>query len=460
MNYDDASLIIWIVSSFSSIAMIFRKNDIFNCLLLFIHFLFSLLNNFLFKDRSKKFRSSTSNGIFIGLFALPSAIGALEENEFHITLSIGLIFDIILILMRSTQNISIGYLLFVPSILVLLIAKILDINFFITLISIFMSLAAFYIIEKHHSKKFTIGESLLISMLCGFSVPSFFLSLEIERLSNVLVLVGILALGFTFVMKNYFFIFLIFFSFAFEIFDFIKLINYIITFKKTLFILIGGAILILSFLIPKIFYNGSISFFQTNASLFLKLILLILIVLFDLYDLILLRLLLSALFFVNMISESLRFINGSDQPNKIDTFIDLKYHDLSMSKLSTIICLVLPILILRNDIPGGLYMHIFGIAFLITEKMILSFTYIQKHMWPGTNKYIETTFGLFFVLLILHIIIQLLYHLYYGNTIKIIPIAIPTLLCSLEATFTSQNYYITLPFLMIPLTLFFHSLFL
>lgn len=480
MNLEFFDAFTWSICLFFSIMLRFRKDDYVDAGFLLLHFVLTWIHRCL--NIRKNFRHGAGDGIVCGSLAIPAALGSLETNTFHICIIVSIIFDILFILNRNgVPTIEIKLSPVLSFIIIISICKVYSILPYTTVnlmtfptisiisVSVFLSLFVLTILMKFAPSSFTIGECIMVSTLSSVPIFSIFKSQGIQRFSSLYIISGIVCLTLSLLFRKPICIFIIIFPILFSILDLKEVISFIFNFDRIILVIYCG-IVVSIFLIISVFWTGLERFPRIVQRKFFHLMALLVFVPPVLIDYRFLRLCISGAIFVFLFVESLRIVKFpylyTIIQNYVEDFIDERDRgELILTHLFLLLGLGLPVLIARDDIPGGLAIHTCGISVLAVGDAVASIVGVNfgKHKWPGSKKSIEGTIGAFVGTFLTLLII----HQLEGAGLDIdfsletlFCLAIPSLFGALDEAFTSQIDNLTLPFVMIPPILFSYALFL
>lgn len=480
MSLEIFDALTWSICLFFSVMLRVRKGDYVDVGFLLLHFILTWIH--CYNNMRKTYRHGAGDGIVCGSLAVPAALGSLETNSFHICIIVLIIFDIIFILsFNGVPTLEIKFTPILSFMVIMIITKSYSIlpystvNLFtlqtitIITISVFLSLFVLTVLMKYAPSSFTIGECIMVSTLSSIPVLSIFKSEGIQRFSSVFIVFGIICLMLSLLFRKPVCIFILIFPVLFSILDIKEVINYIFDYKRIALLVYCG-IVVLIFLLISVFWTGLERFPRIVQRKFFHLMALLVFVPPVLIDYHFLRLCISGAIFVFLFVESLRIVKFpfvySMIQNYVEDFIDERDRgELILTHLFLLLGLGLPVLLARDDIPGGLTIHTCGISVLAIGDAVASIIGVNfgKHKWPGSKKSIEGTIGAFFGTFLTLLII----HQLEGAELNIdfsletlFCLAIPSLFGALDEAFTSQIDNLTLPFVMIPPILISYSLFL
>lgn len=480
MNLEFFDALTWSLCLFFSTALRLRKEDYADVGFLLLHFLLAWINRCL--NIRKNFRHGAGDGIICGSLAVPAALGSLEANSFHICLIVSIVFDILFILNRNgIPTLEIKLSPVISLVIIFIITKLYSVIPYSTVdllsvstisiitVSVFLSLFVLTILMKYAPSSFTIGECIMVSTLSSVPVLSIFNSEGIQRFSSVFIVSGIICLSFSLLIRKPISIFILIFPILFSIFDIKEVIKFIFNLDRVFLIIYCGIVVII-FLLLSVFWTGLERFPRIIQRKFFHLMALLVFVPPVLIDYHFLRLCISGAIFVFLFVESLRIVKFPFVytliQNYVEDFIDERDRgELILTHLFLLLGLGLPVLMARDDIPGGLAIHTCGISVLAVGDAVASIVGVNfgKHKWPGSKKSIEGTVGAFFGTFLTLLII----HQFEGAQLNIdfsletlFSLAISSLFGALDEAFTSQIDNLTLPFVMIPPILISYSLFL
>ncbi|KAK8889476.1 hypothetical protein M9Y10_034223 [Tritrichomonas musculus] len=480
MNLEFLDSLTWSICLFFAAALRFRKNDYADVGFLLLHFILSWINQF--SNIRKSFRHGAGDGIVCGSLAVTAALGSLEANSFHICIIVSIIIDVLFLLNRNgIPTLDIRFIPIIPLFIIFAIIKVYSITpystvnlsstimILIIIISVFMSLFVLTILMKYAPSSFTIGECIMVSTLSSLPVFHIFNAEGIQRFSSVFIVSGIICLTLSLLVRKPICIFILVFPLIFSIFDIGEVFHYIFNINRIVLLVYCGIVVVV-FLLLSVFWKGLERFPRIVQRKFFHLMAFLVFVPPVLIDYQFLRLCISGAIFLFLFVESLRIVKFPFVytliSNYVEDFIDERDRgELILTHLFLLLGLGLPVLMARDDIPGGLAIHTCGISVLAVGDAVASIVGVNfgKHKWPGSKKSIEGTIGAFFGTFITLLFV----HQFEGASLNIdfslqtlLCLAIPSLLGALDEAFTSQIDNLTLPFVMIPPILYTYSLFL
>ncbi|OHT10880.1 phosphatidate cytidylyltransferase family protein [Tritrichomonas foetus] len=454
MNLENYDAFTWSICLLFASALRIRKGDYIDFALLLLHLALTWIYNNV--NIRKSFRHGAGTGIVCGFLAVPAALGSLEASTFHISLIISLIFDLLFLLNHTgIPTLDYRFTPLVPITATLLITKLYNISIWIPLLSVFMGIFVLSILMKFSPNSFTIGESVMVSTLSSLPIQAIFKAVGVPRFSALYITFGIICVTLSLAIRKPFVIFIILIPMLVGLLDIVEVFYYLLNIKRILLVAACGLI-VLVFMIISVYWKGLQQFPQIIQRKFFHLMALLVFVPPVLVDYEFLRLCISGAIFVFLIVESLRLVKfpviSKYIQNYVQDFIDERDGgELILTHLFLLLGLGLPVLIARDDIPGGLTVHTCGISVLAVGDAAASIIGVNfgKHKWPGSKKSIEGTIGAFFGTFLSLFVIHQFKEIDFSLEL-LFCLIVPSLFGAFDEAFTSQIDNLTLPFVMIP----------